>query len=413
MQVPSRWYNIVPDLPIPLPPPMDPADRESSSIELLNRIMPTEVVRQQFSMDRWIDIPDRIRELYENFGRPTPLMRARRLEERINTRSKIFFKYEGALPTGSHKLNAAIPQAYYAQADGAKEVVTETGAGQWGAAVSLAARAAGIASTVFMVRSSYNQKAQRRNLMEIYGARVIPSPSGETEFGKSLAPDSPGSLGMAMSEAIEYAVKTGSKYLVGSVLEIVLMYQSVIGLESIEQFKAIGVVPDTLIGCVGGGSNFAGFTYPFIGSGIAQRYIAVGPTEVPKFSSGTYRYDFPDTAGILPMIKMITLGSEFEPPPIYSGGLRYHGVAPTLSILIRQGIVSSREYGEERSAQAARVFAEAQGIIPALESSHAVAAAIDEAKEADRAGTSRVIAFNMSGHGLLELDNYMKIYGEM
>jgi len=413
MQVPSRWYNIVPDLPAPLPPPMDPADRDSSSIELLNRIMPTEVVRQQFSMDRWIDIPDRIRELYENFGRPTPLMRARRLEERINTRSKIFFKYEGALPTGSHKLNAAIPQAYYARADGANEVVTETGAGQWGLAVSLAARAVGIESTVFMVRSSYSQKAQRRNLMKIYGARVFPSPSGETEFGKSLVSDSPGSLGIAMSEAIEYALKTGSKYLVGSVLEVVLMYQSVIGLESIEQFKEMGVVPDTLIGCVGGGSNFAGFAYPFIASGIAQRYIAVGPTEVPKFSSGTYRYDFPDTAGILPMIKMITLGSGFEPPPIYSGGLRYHGVAPTLSILIRHGIVSTREYGEERSAQAARVFAEAQGIMPALESSHAVAAAIDEAREADRAGTSRVIAFNMSGHGMLELDNYIKIYGEM
>ena len=413
MQVPSRWYNIVPDLPAPLPPPMDPADRDSSSIELLNRIMPAEVVRQQFSMERWIDIPEGIRELYENFGRPTPLMRARRLEERINTRSKIFFKYEGALPTGSHKLNAAIPQAYYAQADGANEVVTETGAGQWGLAVSLAARAAGIASTVFMVRSSYNQKPQRRNLMKIYGARVVPSPSGETEFGKSIAPDSPGSLGIAMSEAIEYAIRTGSKYLVGSVLEVVLMYQSVIGLESIEQFKEMGVVPDTLIGCVGGGSNFAGFAYPFIASGIAQRYIAVGPTEVPKFSSGTYRYDFPDTAGILPMLKMITLGPEFEPPPIYSGGLRYHGVAPTLSILIRQGIVSTKEYGEERSAQAARVFAEAQGIMPALESSHAVAAAIDEAKEADRVGISRVIAFNMSGHGLLELDNYMKIYGEM
>ncbi len=412
MQVPARWYNIIPDLPLPLPPPMDPADREDSSIELLNRILPAEVVRQQFSIEKWIDIPDKIKELYENFGRPTPLLRARRLEEKINTKSRIFFKYEGALPTGSHKLNAAIPQAYYAKKEGIERVVTETGAGQWGAAVSLAAKAVGIESTVFMVKSSYDQKAQRRSLMEIYGARVIPSPSTETAFGRSLTVSSPGSLGMAMSEAIEYALKTGAKYLVGSVLEVVLMYQSIIGLESIGQFDNIGVVPDTLIGCVGGGSNFAGFTYPFIGSEIAEKYIAVGPTEVPKFSSGTYRYDFPDTAGILPMIKMITLGSDFEPPPIYSGGLRYHGVAPTLSMLIRQGKVISEEYGEERSAEAAKIFAEMQGIVPALESSHAVAAAIDEAREADMVGDSKVIAFNMSGHGLLELDNYRKIYGD-
>ncbi|MCL4344194.1 MAG: TrpB-like pyridoxal phosphate-dependent enzyme [Nitrososphaerota archaeon] len=412
MQVPSRWYNIIPDLPLPLPPPVDPPDREGSSIELLNQILPAEVVRQQFSVERWIDIPEKIKESYENFGRPTPLLRARRLEERIGTKSKIFFKYEGALPTGSHKLNAAIPQAYYAKKEGIEGVITETGAGQWGAAVSLAAGAAGIKSTVFMVRSSYDQKQQRRSLMEMYGARVIPSPSTETAFGRSVPEGSSGSLGIAMSEAIEYALKTGAKYLVGSVLEVVLMYQSIIGLEAIGQFNEIGEEPETLIGCVGGGSNFAGFTYPFIGSGAAERFIAVGPAEVPKFSSGTYRYDFPDTAGILPLIKMITLGADFEPPPIYSGGLRYHGVAPTLSMLIKHGKVSPKEYGEEKSAEAAKLFAETQGIVPALESSHAVAAAIDEAKASDMTGTSSVIAFNMSGHGLLELDNYMKIYGD-
>ncbi|MEM0097241.1 MAG: TrpB-like pyridoxal phosphate-dependent enzyme [Conexivisphaerales archaeon] len=412
MEVPSRWYNIIPDLPLPLPPPVDPPDRDSSSIELLNQILPVEVIRQQFSADRWIDIPDEIKELYKNFGRPTPLLRARRLEEKINTKSKIFFKYEGALPTGSHKLNAAIPQAYYAKKDGIESVITETGAGQWGAAVSLAARTVGIKSTVFMVRSSYDQKQQRRYLMEMYGARVIPSPSTTTAFGRSVHGSGSGSLGIAMSEAIEYALKTGAKYLVGSVLEVVLMYQSIIGLEVIGQLNEIGEEPDVLIGCVGGGSNFAGFTYPFIGSNAKGRFIAVGPAEVPKFSSGKYRYDFPDTAEILPLIKMITLGADFEPPPIYSGGLRYHGVAPTLSMLIQQEKVSSREYGEKISAEAAKMFAETQGIVPALESSHAVAAAIDEAKAADMRGTSSVIVFNMSGHGLLELDNYMKIYGD-
>lgn len=411
MQAPERWYNIIPDLPLPLPPPVDPPDSESSSIELLNRILPAEVVRQQFSIERWTDIPEEIRKAYENFGRPTPLLRAKRLEERLNTRSKIYFKYEGALPTGSHKLNAAIPQAFYAKREGVEEVVTETGAGQWGAAVSLAAGTVGIKSTIFMVRSSYEQKRQRRGLMEMYGARVIPSPSSVTNFGRSISDESPGSLGIAMSEAIEYALQNGSKYLVGSVLDVVLMYQSVIGLESISQFREIDELPDTLIGCVGGGSNFAGFTYPFIGSGMAEKYVAVGPSEIPKFTSGTYRYDYPDTAGILPLIKMITLGAKFEPPPIYSGGLRYHGVAPTLSMLIKQGTVVTREYGEEKSAEAARLFAETQGIVPALESSHAVAAVIDEVKEADRSGISKVIAFNMSGHGLLELDNYIKLYG--
>ncbi len=412
MQVPERWYNIIPDLPLPLPPPVDPPDSDSSSIELLNRILPAEVVRQQFSIERWTDIPEEIRRSYENFGRPTPLLRAKRLEERLNTRSKIYFKYEGALPTGSHKLNAAIPQAFYAKREGVEEVVTETGAGQWGADVSLAAGTVGIKSTVFMVRSSYEQKRQRRGLMEMYGARVISSPSSITNFGRSISNESTGSLGIAMSEAIEYALQNGSKYLVGSVLDVVLMYQSVIGLESISQFREIDESPDILVGCVGGGSNFAGFTYPFIGSGMAGKYVAVGPSEIPKFTSGTYKYDYPDTAGILPLIKMITLGANFEPPPIYSGGLRYHGVAPTLSMLIKQGTVVTREYGEEMSAEAARLFAETQGIVPALESSHAVAAVIDEVKEADRSGTSKVIAFNMSGHGLLELDNYIKLYGE-
>ncbi|MGC8613693.1 MAG: TrpB-like pyridoxal phosphate-dependent enzyme [Conexivisphaera sp.] len=409
--IPESWYNVVPDLPEPLPPPMDPPGRNSSSIGLLNEIMPRAVLEHQFTVERWVRIPDEVRDAYANFGRPTPLLRAKKLEERIGTRARIYFKYEGALPTGSHKLNAALPQAYFAAAEGVEGVSTETGAGQWGAAVALASRFYGLQSTVFMVRSSYEQKRARRALMEMFGATVLPSPSDATSFGRSALasnPDSHGSLGGAMSEAIEHALERGWRYLVGSVLDVVLMYQSVIGLEALAQMEEIGEEPDIVIGCVGGGSNFAGLAYPIMGAGRGRRFVAAGATEVPKFSSGTYEYDFPDSAGILPMVKMLTLGRDFAPPAIYSGGLRYHGVAPSLSILVRSGAVEAVEYGEEESAAAGALFAEVQGIVPALESSHAVAAAIDEAR---RAEDGEVILFNMSGHGLLELDNYARILG--
>ena len=409
--IPESWYNVVPDLPEPLPPPIDPPGRGSSSIGLLNEIMPRAVLEHQFTVERWVKIPDEVREAYANFGRPTPLLRAKKLEERIGTRARIYFKYEGALPTGSHKLNAALPQAYFAAAEGVEGVSTETGAGQWGAAVALASRFYGLRSTVFMVRSSYEQKRARRALMEMFGATVFPSPSNETSFGRSALasnPDSPGSLGIAMSEAIEYALDRGWKYLVGSVLDVVLMYQSVIGLEALAQMEEIGEEPDVVIGCVGGGSNFAGLAYPIMGAGRGRRFVAVGAAEVPKFSGGAYEYDFPDSAGILPMVKMLTLGRDFTPPPMYSGGLRYHGVAPSLSILVRSGAVEAVEYGEGESAAAGALFAEVQGIVPALESSHAVAAAIDEAR---RAEDGEVILFNMSGHGLLELENYARILG--
>lgn len=409
--IPQHWYNIIPDLPKPLPPPIDP-EGEFSRIELLNDILPKEVIRQQFTAERYIKIPDQVRDLYELAGRPTPLLRAKNLEEALNTSAKIYFKYEGATHSGSHKINTAIPQAYFAKEEGVDGVVTETGAGQWGTAVALAASLQNMKSTVFMVRISYEQKPGRAIVMKLYGADVIPSPSEFTDFGKKELkkdPNHPGSLGIAMSEAIEYALKNNYRYLVGSVMDVVLLHQSVIGLEAIKQFEIIGEKPDVLVGCVGGGSNFAGFIYPFLGAKIGSRYIAVSSSEIKKFSEGVYRYDFPDSAGLLPMIKMITLGKDFVPPPIYSGGLRYHGLAPSLSLLINEKYVEWMEYSEKEVYLAAKLFAETQGIIPAPESAHAIAAVIKIAKEAKERKEKPTIAFNLSGHGLLDLSYYQKM----
>jgi len=415
--VPQFWYNIIPDLPRPLPPPRDPPSAEFSRIDLLRDIMPEEVLRQQFTVERFVKIPEEVRERYINIGRPTPLLRAKKLEEKLGTPAKIYFKYEGATPTGSHKINAAIPQAYYAHNEGVPAVTTETGAGQWGTAVALSASMFGLRSSVFMVKVSYQQKPMRKTIMNLYGADVYPSPTELTEAGKrALArdPNHPGSLGVAMSEAVEYALKQRLKYLVGSVLDVVLLYQSVVGLETAQQLELIGEEPDVLIGCVGGGSNFGGFAFPFLGHGSKAKLIAVGPSEVPKFSSGKYEYDFPDEAGLLPMIKMLTLGRDYVPPPIYAGGLRYHGVAPSLSLLMQEGKVNWREYGEDEIFVAAKLFSEAQGIVPAPESAHAVKAVIDEAKSAQKNSERKTIVFNLSGHGLLDLSNYesmMKRFG--
>ncbi|EHP68406.1 pyridoxal-phosphate dependent TrpB-like enzyme [Metallosphaera yellowstonensis MK1] len=414
--VPKYWYNIIPDLPKPLPPPRDPPDSEFSRIELLKRIMPKEVLRQQFTVERFVSIPEKVREAYINIGRPTPLLRARRLEEMLRTPARIYFKFEGATPTGSHKINTAIPQAYFSMEEGVNHLVTETGAGQWGTAVALASRMYGLESSIFMVRVSYEQKPQRRTIMQLYGAKVYSSPTSLTEYGKKLTsqnPDHPGSLGIAMSEAIEYAMTNGYKYLVGSVLDVVVLHQSVIGLETINQLRNLDEEPDVLIGCVGGGSNFGGFVFPFIGAQKGTKYIAVGSFEVPKFSRGTYNYDFPDSAGLLPLIKMITLGKDYVPPPIYSGGLRYHGAAPSLSMLIKEGIVKWREYNEREIFEAAQTFLQAQGIVPAPESSHAIKAVIDEAREARVKNEKKVIVFNLSGHGLLDLPNYESMMKRM
>ncbi|MEL9941176.1 MAG: TrpB-like pyridoxal phosphate-dependent enzyme [Ignisphaera sp.] len=417
--LPKYWYNIIPDLPKPLPPPMDPKDG-FSRIELLQKILPREVLRQQFTVDRFISIPDELLEKYTIVGRPTPIFRAIGLEKYLDTPARIYFKYEGALPTGSHKINTAIAQVYYAYSDGVEGVTTETGAGQWGSAVALSASLYGLKSFVFMVRVSYEHKPGRRGLMEFYGAEVIPSPSNLTRFGSELLkkdPSNPGSLGIAISEAIEYALDHGYKYVMGSVMDVVLLHQSVIGLEAMKQMEIIGEEPDVIVGCVGGGSNFAGLAYPFIGlRGKGKRFVAVGSAEVPKFSKGVYRYDYPDAAGILPMLKMITLGKDFVPPPIYSGGLRYHGLAPSLSLLVKEGVVEWVEYREPEIYRAAAIFARTQGIVPAPESAHAVKAVIDIALEAKKRNEKTVILFNMSGHGLLDIDNYrsmMMRYGRL
>ena len=407
--LPKYWYNIIPDLPKPLPPPRDPQEAEFSRIDLLRRILPKEVLRQQFTIERYIKIPEEVRDRYISIGRPTPLFRAKRLEEMLDTPARIYFKFEGATPTGSHKINTAIPQAYFAKDEGIEHLVTETGAGQWGTAVALAASMYNMKSTIFMVKVSYEQKPMRRSIMQLYGANVYASPTNFTEYGRKILevnPNHPGSLGIAMSEAIEYALKNEFRYLVGSVLDVVILHQSIIGQETIAQLDMIGEEADLVIGCVGGGSNFGGFSYPFIGHKRASKYIAVGSAEIPKFSKGEYRYDFPDSAGLLPLVKMITSGKDYVPPPIYAGGLRYHGVAPTLSLLMKEGIVEWREYNEKEIFEAAKLFMQAQGIVPAPESAHAIKAVIDEALAAKKMKEKKVIVFNLSGHGLLDLSNY-------
>lgn len=407
--LPKYWYNIIPDLPEPLPPPMDPPDSDFSRIDLLRRIMPKEVLRQQFTVERFVKIPEEVLDRYEAIGRPTPLMRAKKLEEKLKTPAKIFFKFEGVNPTGSHKINTAIPQAYFAKEEGIHHLVTETGAGQWGTAVALASSLYGLASTIFMVKVSAEQKPMRRTIMNLYGGTVYKSPSDVTEYGRKILkerPDHPGSLGIAMSEAIEYALSHDYRYLVGSVLDVVILHQSVIGMETLKQLEAAGEEPDTLIGCVGGGSNFGGFAYPFIGAKKGKEFIAVASSEVPKFSHGDYKYDFPDSAGLLPMIKMITLGRDYVPPSIYAGGLRYHGAAPTLSLLMRREKVKWREYSEEQVYAASRLVLETHGIVPAPETAHAIAAVVDEARKAKERNEKKVIVFNFSGHGLLDLPNY-------
>ncbi|MGC8572553.1 MAG: TrpB-like pyridoxal phosphate-dependent enzyme [Caldisphaera sp.] len=407
--VPKVWYNIIPDLPKPLSPPRDPPSSDFSRIELLREIMPKEVLRQQFTVERFVKIPDELKEKYEILGRPTPLMRAKGLEKYLNTPAKIYFKYEGATPTGSHKINTALAQSYFSLEEGITHVVTETGAGQWGTAVAFSSSLFNIESSIFMVKVSYNQKPMRKTIMKLYGAHVYPSPSDLTEVGKKTIKenhDHPGSLGIAMSEAIEFALKNKFKYLVGSVLDVAILHQSIIGLEAINQLNLIGESPDILIGCVGGGSNFGGFAFPFIGNKIGEEFIAVGSKEIPKFSKGEYKYDFADTAGLLPLIKMITLGNNYVPPPIYSGGLRYHGVAPSLSMLIREGIVKWKEYSEKEIYEAAKIFAKTQGIVPAPESAHAIKAVIEKSLELKKNNEKKTIVFNLSGHGLLDLTNY-------
>jgi pyridoxal-phosphate dependent TrpB-like enzyme len=379
-EIPDHWYNILADLPEPLPPPQDPDN--GKRFDLLKRVVPSEPLSFEFSTERFIKIPEEVRERYLQVGRPTPLIRARRFEEYLDAPVKIYLKMEGYTYTGSHKVNSALAWVYYALKDGASLVTTETGAGQWGSAVALAAALFKVKAHIFMVKASYYAKPLRRFLMQMYGASVHPSPSELTEFGRRLLkenPNHPGSLGVAITEAAEYALKNNGKYVVGSVINADIMFKTVAGLEAKRQLELIGEDPDVMIGVVGGGSNWGGAFYPFIGdelrSGkVRRRYIAVGALEVPKVTKGIYRYDDPDAGRVLPQLKMYTIGSDFIPPPIYAGGLRYHAVAPTLSYLMSKGYVEGRDYDQESVFKMAQIFAQVEGYVPAPETAHTLPA---------------------------------------
>ncbi len=410
-EIPKRWYNILPDLPEPLPPPLHPATKEPVKPSDLEPIFPKELIKQEMSDERWIKIPEEVREIY-SLWRPTPLIRAERLEKALKTPARIYYKYEGASPPGSHKPNTAVAQAYYNMREGVERLTTETGAGQWGSALCFATKLFGLKCTVYMVKVSYNQKPYRRIMMETWSGEVVPSPSDRTEFGKKILekdPNNPGSLGIAISEAIEDAVKNeNTKYSLGSVLNHVLLHQTVIGLEARRQLEEVEEKPDILVGCVGGGSNFAGLCYPFIKDAEKDgiKIIAVEPTACPTLTRGEYRYDYGDTAGLTPLLKMFTLGHDFIPSPIHAGGLRYHGDAPTLSLLVKHGIIEARAVKQIPTFEAGVFFARTEGVIPAPETSHAIRVVIDEALEAKEEGEEKVIVFNFSGHGLLDLQAY-------
>ncbi len=413
-EIPTRWYNILADMKEPPPPPLNPATREPIGPEALAPIFPMALIQQEVSSERWIDIPEEVQEVYR-IWRPTPLYRATRLEKALDTPAKIYYKHEGTNPSGSHKPNTAIAQAYYNKKEGTKRLATETGAGQWGSALAMACMMFDVECTVYMVRVSFDQKPYRKSLMQVYGAEVYASPSEHTAFGRSVLakdPDCPGSLGIAISEAIEDAAsKDDVKYSLGSVLNHVLLHQTVIGEEVRKQMEMAGDYPDIIIGCCGGGSNFAGFAFPFMrdkltGEKPNTRFIGVEPSSCPTLTKGRYEYDHGDTAGMTPLMKMYTLGADFVPPSIHAGGLRYHAMSPIISALYDQGFMEAQSVGQKEIFKAAITFSHNEGIIPAPESSHAVWCAIEEAKKCKESGEAKVIAFNLSGHGLLDLSAY-------
>lgn len=411
--IPKFYYNILSDLPEPLPPVLHPGTKQPITPDDLKALFPMELILQEVSSERFIEIPTEVRNAYK-IWRPTPLIRAYNLEKYLDTPAKIYFKYEGTSPSGSHKPNTAIAQAFYNKKEGIKKLTTETGAGQWGSALAFAGSLFGVEVKVFMVKVSYNQKPYRKIMMESYGAKVIPSPSEETNSGRKILtenPEHPGSLGVAISEAVEVAAtNSDTNYSLGSVLNHVMLHQTIIGLEAKKQFELAGDKPDILIGCVGGGSNFAGFTFPFVGEmlrGESQyKVIAVEPAACPSLTLGKYTYDFGDTAHLTPLIKMHTLGSTFIPPKIHAGGLRYHGMAPTVSFLKEKGFIDAVAVEQNECFEAGLIFAKTEGIIPAPESTHAVKVAIDEALKCKETGESKVIAFNLSGHGNFDLQAY-------
>ncbi len=411
--LPKRWYNVLPDLPTPLDPPLHPGTREPIEPAALLGLFARTCVEQEMSTDRFIDIPAPVLDVYR-LWRPTPLMRAVHLERVLETPAHIYFKYEGASPTGSHKTNTAVPQAYYNKLEGTKALATETGAGQWGSALAFACQTFGMDCTVFMVRSSYDQKPYRKAMMSVFGARVHASPSRETRAGReALArdPNSFGSLGLAISEAVEAALAgQGTKYSLGSVLNHVLLHQTVIGLEAEQQMQSAGEFPDVVVACVGGGSNFGGLSLPFYRAARerkqATRFLAVEPTVCPSLTRGEYRYDFGDTAETTPLLRMHTLGHAFMPPPIHAGGLRYHGMAPIVSRLVEDGIVEPLAYDQLDVFASAVLFARSEGIIPAPETAHAVHAAVEIARECARTGDEKTILIGFSGHGHFDMGAY-------
>jgi tryptophan synthase beta chain len=412
-RLPTHYLNIAADLPVPLPPPLHPGTREPIGPEMLAPLFPMALIRQEVSADPLIEIPEEVRDAYRSY-RPTPLQRAIGLERALDTPAHIYFKNESVSPAGSHKLNTAIPQAFYNREEGITKLATETGAGQWGSALAIAGAMFDLDVEVFMVRVSYDQKPYRRSFIQSFGADVVASPSERTNAGRAILaaePDSTGSLGIAISEAVEVAATHDDvKYSLGSVLNHVLLHQTIIGQEAMGQMEMAGEAPDVVIGCAGGGSNFAGIAFPFLRDRLRgasdTRFVAVEPASCPSLTQGEYRYDFGDTAGTTPLLKMHTLGNDFRPAPIHAGGLRYHGMAPMVSHLYDLGFLEARAYAQSTCFDAALQFARAEGIVPAPESSHAIRAAIDEALEAREAGEERVILFNLSGHGLFDMAAY-------
>ncbi len=410
--LPAAWYNIQPDLPRPLPPYLHPATGRPVTPEDLAAIFPPELIRQEMSQEREIPIPEAVREIYR-LWRPTPLRRAVRLEQALSTPARIYYKDESVSPAGSHKPNTSVPQAYYNRIAGIQRLATETGAGQWGSALALACNFFGLECTVYMVKVSYQQKPYRRSLMQIWGAEVLASPTERTQAGRRIlaeTPDTPGSLGIAISEAVEdAATHEDTNYSLGSVLNHVMLHQTVIGLETKKQLALAGETPDVLIGCVGGGSNFAGLVFPFVPDklkGQNLRLVAVEPTACPTLTRGAYAYDFGDTVGLTPLMLMHTLGHGFVPPGIHAGGLRYHGDSPLVCLLVHEKVIEARAYPQTPVFEAARFFARCEGVVPAPETAHAVKAAIDEAIRCREENRPEVIVFNFSGHGFLDLAAY-------
>ncbi len=417
--IPTKWYNIQADLRSPAPPVLHPGTGQPIGPQDLAPLFPVELIKQEVSRDRWIEIPDEVRDVLR-LWRPTPLYRARRLEKALGTPARIYYKYEGVSPAGSHKPNTAVAQAYYNKREGVTRLTTETGAGQWGSALAMASNLFGLTCKVYMVKVSYNQKPYRRIMMETWGAQVVPSPSPDTQAGKKVLEqdaNSPGSLGIAISEAVEdAATRDDTKYSLGSVLNHVLMHQTVIGLESRRQLEKADDEADIVVGCIGGGSNFAGLAFPFAADKLTGkrkklRIVAVEPAACPSLTKGRYVYDFGDTVGLTPLVKMHTLGHGFVPPPLHAGGLRYHGMAPLVSKLYDEGVIEAVAVPQVATFQAAVQFARAEGIIPAPESAHAIRFVIDEALRCKREGRKPAILFNLSGHGHFDLGAYEAFLG--